>query len=349
MGSMDLQVDALVGREVELQRLCQILRADQDVVIAGVPGIGRHQLLRSAAREVGAVVVEIDCLRSTNDQRFLHLLGEAILRAFSADRAIDCMEAWAMDQPLRLDRNGPKPQWLWQAGEEWALLRSLVSLPQVLAEGLGCRVVVVFQNFLHMASWDRQGRWQGYLQAEIRRQADVSYVLIETAVMEGGDLPNLVLGPIEARALRAWLWGRLRDEGWSVTEEAMVLFLSYVQGHFADAMALVRRLGAGEGQLLESSRVQGAAYGLVEDLAVTFESLILLLPNTQVRVLESLALDPTPQPHARDYIRKHHLSRGGTLQGALASLEQKGLLYGAAHGYRLALPMLALWLKQRLV
>jgi hypothetical protein len=25
------------------------------------------------------------------------------------------------------------------------------------------------------------------------------------------------------------------------------------------------------------------------------------------------------------------------------------LLYGAAHGYRIALPMLALWLKQRLV
>jgi hypothetical protein len=87
---------------------------------------------------------------------------------------------------------------------------------------------------------------------------------------------------------------------------------------------------------------------LVADLSVTFESLILLLPNTQVRVLESLAIDPTPRPHAADYIRRHHLSRGGTLQGALASLEQKGLLYGAAQGYRIALPMLALWLKQRL-
>jgi hypothetical protein len=349
MVSMDLQIDALVGRAVELQRLCQILRADQDVVIAGVPGIGRHQLLRSAARLVGAVVVEIDCLRSTNYQRFLHLLGEAILRAFSTDRAIDCMEAWAVDQPLRLDRSGAKLQWHWRAGEEWELLRSLVSLPQVLAEVLGCRVVVVFQNFPHMASWDRQGRWQDYLQAEIRRQADVSYVLIETAVVDGGKLPCLALGPLEERALQAWLGERLRGDGWGVTEAAMALFLSYAQGHFADAMALVRRLGRGEGRSLEPQQVKSAAFGLVEDLAVTFESLILLLPNTQVRVLESLALDPTPQPHAGEYIRKHHLSRGGTLQGALASLEQKGLLYGAAHGYRIALPMLALWLKQRLL
>jgi MoxR-like ATPase len=59
MYSMDLQVDRLVGREVELQRLCQILRADQDVVIVGVPGIGRHQLLRSAARLVGDSLEEV--------------------------------------------------------------------------------------------------------------------------------------------------------------------------------------------------------------------------------------------------------------------------------------------------
>ncbi len=65
-------------------------------------------------------------------------------------------------------------------------------------------------------------------------------------------------------------------------------------------------------------------------------------------MLESLALDPTDSPHAREYIQKHNLSRGGGLQGALASLEQKGLVYGAEQGYRIALPMLAFWLKYRL-
>lgn len=339
-------MDELVGRVEELQALCAIFRADQDVVIAGVPGIGRHRLLRSAARDVGAVVVEMDCLRSTNYQRFLDLLGEAILRAFSSREAIDCMVAWSVEQPIELEVSKGL-RWVWKGAEEWDRLRSLVSLPQVLAVGLGCRVVVVFQNFPHIASWDRQGRWQDYLQGEIRRQADVSYALIETAVVDG-ELPCLALGPIGDRALRDWLWECLEGLGWRVTEEAIALFLSYVQGHFAEAQTLVRRLGLGQGRLLEKEWVQGAALGLVEDMAVTFESLILLLPNTQVRVLESLALDPTPQPHARDYIRKHHLSRGGTLQGALASLEQKGLLYGAAHGYRIALPMLALWLRQRL-
>ena len=99
---------------------------------------------------------------------------------------------------------------------------------------------------------------------------------------------------------------------------------------------------------IEVHHVHRSALALAEDLSITFESLILLLPPSQVRVLESLALDPTDKPHARDYIQKHQLSRGGSLQGALSSLEQKGLVYGAKFGYRIAMPMLEFWLKQRL-
>jgi hypothetical protein len=64
---------------------------------------------------------------------------------------------------------------------------------------------------------------------------------------------------------------------------------------------------------------------LVHDMSVTFEALLLLLPPSQARVLESLALDPTDSPQSNAYIKKHQLSRGGGLQGALTSLEQKGV------------------------
>ncbi|MCY7407285.1 MAG: ATP-binding protein, partial [Alkalinema sp. CAN_BIN05] len=99
---------------------------------------------------------------------------------------------------------------------------------------------------------------------------------------------------------------------------------------------------------VRSHQVYRSSVSLIEDLSVTFESLILLLPSTQVRVLECLALDPTDSPHANEYLKKHNLSRGGTLQGALLSLEQKGLVYGPDRGYKIALPMLGLWLRYRL-
>ena len=37
---------------------------------------------------------------------------------------------------------------------------------------------------------------------------------------------------------------------------------------------------------------------------------------------------------------KHYLSRGGSLQGAIARLQHKGLIYGSEQGYWLALPLL---------
>jgi hypothetical protein len=140
---------------------------------------------------------------------------------------------------------------------------------------------------------------------------------------------------------------------------AIALFLSYVQGNLGDAIALARRIwldwrdlpslnGRQKEGLIQAHHVHRSALALVEDLSITFESLILLLPPSQVQVLESLTLDPTDSPHSREYIKKHQLSRGGSLQGALASLEHKGLVYGPKYGYRIALPLLGFWLKHRI-
>ena len=167
-------------------------------------------------------------------------------------------------------------------------------------------------------------------------------------------------------------------KGLNFQQDALELFLDSVQGHIGDAIALARRLwleyrvealGIEDWDsnislekkatsyplptnfaknLIQFHQVHRSILSLIQDLSQTFESLLLLLPPIQARVLESLASDPTDSPHAKEYIHKHQLSKGGGLQGALLGLEQKGLIYGAKLGYRVALPLLALWLKQRL-
>jgi hypothetical protein len=154
--------------------------------------------------------------------------------------------------------------------------------------------------------------------------------------------------------------------GLKVKADALDLFLDSVQGHIGDASALARRIwvesrATGElevwsGSLrlaapwpvIELDQVHRSTQGLIEDLSTTFESLLLLLPPIQARVIESLAIDPTERPHAREYLQKHQLSKGGGLQGALASLCQKGLIYGSREKYQIALPLFRLWLKQRI-
>lgn len=361
----------LIGREVELATICEIFAEDGDLLLVGAPGIGRRTLLRAAAQKVGARIIEIDCLRTTSPGRFLRLLADSITAVFtnSAERLL--LQRWSIDQPIVIEQTAQAAHLVWHtaAGKNWALLQTLLSLPQWLAEQLDCRVVIVFQNFPHIRSWDRSGQWEAYLQQEIQRQSQVSYALVATVAepwVQDSHLQMITLSPLEDEALQSWLIPALASEGlWFDSDsQGLNLFLSYVQGHLGAGIALARRIwldhlasaSLPENQPgptasdagIQAHHVYHSLLSLTEDLALTFESLILLLPSSQVRVLESLALDPTDKPQSRDYIEKHQLSRGGGLQGALSSLEQKGLVYGPKYGYRIAMPFLDFWLRQRL-
>lgn len=343
----------LVGRQAELEQVSQILLGDHDILLAGVPGIGRRTLIRAAAKTCSARVLEIDCLRATNYSRFLELLAEAIIQTFESSEELAFIDRWSQDHPFILKSANGRTQLVWHAapGKEWALFEALLTLPQELAEWLDSRVVIVFQNFPHLKSFDRSNKWEQYLRQEVQQQSRVSYALIATVAerwSKPNDLKVLSLSPLPDKALQTWLVQAMAAEKLEFEPESLSLFLSYVQGHFGDAITLARRIWLEAESVVQPHHVERSAIALIEDLSVTFESLILLLPHSQVRVLESLALDPTDSPHAREYIQKHNLSRGGGLQGALASLEQKGLVYGAELGYRIALPFLGAWLKYRL-
>lgn len=355
---------ALIGRSAELQHISQILAADGDLMVVGVPGSGRRSLIGEAVQRLRARLIDIDCLRATTTSRFLELLAEKILEVFSDPAELADLERWVKESPLILESvTTRKYQLTWQvpSREEWQVLKALLTLPQILAEQFDGRVVFMFQNFPHIRSWDRSGQWETYLRREVQQQSRVNYVILATVAeswVTESRLPVLKLPPLPDQDLQLWLVEAFQHKGLKFDPDALDLFLNNVQGHPGSAITLAQRLWL-EYQATEPNRwmktgviqlhhVQQAMWSLVEDLSLTFESLLLLLPPIQARVLESLAIDPTDSPHARSYVRKHQLSRGGGLQGALAGLEQKGLIYGADYGYQLAMPMLAFWLKHRL-
>jgi hypothetical protein len=382
MGANLFTIEYFVGRQAELNQVSQVLATDGDLLIAGVPGSGRRTLVRYAAERVDARIIEIDCLRATDSDRFLHLFAEGLLQAFKSTAERSLIQRWSAPQPIWLEHtaNGTQLVWHEDSTDEWMLLEALLGLPQTLAEWLICRVVIVFQNFPHIRSWDRSQQWENYLRQEIQRQPQVSYAFIANVAeswVQQSELQVVVLGPLKSEDLQPCLEKVMATQGITFEPDAMTLFLDYVQGNFGDAIALMRRLwqnhpltkiaevnrfsasllsGSSHFSLtpslsplrIQPEQVHSSTLALVEDLARTFEALLMLLPPSQVRLLESLALDPTDSPHSREYIQKHHLSRGGSLQGAIASLQQKGLVYGAEYGYRITMPLLAFWLKHRL-
>jgi hypothetical protein len=354
----------LVGHTDELEQIVQTLAAGSNCLVTGVPGSGRRTLIRAAVERVGVLLLEIDCLRTTSANQFLQVLADRITATFVNQQALMLMQAWSLDHPFTMEGlDSERVRLVWQGtpNQDWRLFQALLDLPQLLAEELNKAIVMVFQNFPHLRSWDRQGQWETYLGRAAQKHHRVSYVLVTTvaeAWVHDQTLQVIQIPPLSNTELQPWLISEMATAGLKFDPDtrALDLFLGYVQGHLGDAIALARRvwleyqtLNSTEPGLLQAHHIRHSMVGLVEDISMTFESLLLLLPPSQIRVLESLALDPTDSPHAHSYIKKHQLSRGGSLQGALNSLEQKGLIYGSDYGYRIALPLLDFWLKQRLV
>jgi hypothetical protein len=349
----------LVGRSLEFQRIVEVLAQDGDLLITGVPGSGRRTLVRGAAQEVGAIVLEIDCIRATDGERFILLLTETISQNWEAAQIEDWVSnfgkeffAFHPEGKLKSLRSLNQKQ-LWQAFE------ILLNLLQIMAIDLNKRVVLILQSFPHIRSWDRNGLWEATFRREINVQTHISYVLVATIaeISHHPDetnypLETIQLAPLANDVLALWAREILHIQGmkFDSRSQALQLFLDAVQGHIGDAMAIIRRLQTFSfpDGLIGEAAVHQAIEGLLKDLSLVFESLLMLLPANQVHLLESLALDPTDKPQSKEYIQKHGLSRGGSLQGSLAGLQNKGLIYSAEQGYQLALPLLALWLRQRL-
>ncbi|WNN87569.1 ATP-binding protein [Gloeocapsopsis dulcis] len=348
----------IVGRSAQFQRIVEVLARDGDLLIAGVPGCGRRTLVRTAALEVGAIALEVDCIRAIEGRQFVQLLAEAISQNFDSTLIQTWVNTIAKDLfVVHVEENSNKlrladsltPKQLWQAFER------LIQLPQLLAEVVNKQVLLILQSFPHLRLWDRNGEWENTLRREIQSQTRVSYVLIATIAeithTEDYPLEVVELTPLADEVLAVWAREILHTQGLTFDSRspALEIFLHAVQGHIGDAMTLIRRLVIHRtDELIRDEQVYQAIQGLLQDLSITFESLLMLLPASQVQLLECLALDPTSKPQSREYIQKHGLSRGGSLQGALTALQHKGLIYGSEQNYRLALPFFALWLRQRL-
>ncbi len=362
---MDLSTPLeLIGRSAEFQYIVELLAQDGDLLITGVPGSGRRTLVKGAAQEVGAIVLEIDCIRATEGERFLQLLAEAVNQNWQPEKIQEWVANTASEFFIYLmEENGGKLKLLRSLNQKqiWQAFEILLELPQMMAVDLHKRVVLILQSFPHIRSWDRNGLWEATFRREIKTQTHVSYVLIATIAETNNHadedetnypLETVQLPPLAKEILAVWAREMLHTEGLKFDSRslALQLFLDAVQGHIGDAMTLIRRLKTlcHPDSLITEQEVEQAITGLLQDLSITFESLLMLLPANQVHILECLALDPTVKPQSKEYIQKHGLSRGGSLQGALTGLQHKGLIYGAEQGYSLALPLLALWLRRRL-
>jgi len=407
----------LIGRQEELDKVIKYLANDEDLWLIGAPGNGRRVVVRAAANEIRAKILEIDCIKATSSGQLLQLICRSLnqvafrkldipdLKEFIQKGAEICAESFSIQTVLsnliQLEReqsnqtvssnliqlelapsimNESDPK-LKQDKQKEAFER-LINLLQQLAVSFKTRIIILFHSFEHIYSWDRQRisksqtrpdcdeQWEGFLRKEIARQDRVSYVLIGTGIprkVQEKENPTKIipLRPLNNNILKAWVREFVLkcDErlAFSSDGESLEIFLKAVEGHFGNAKALAQRLiltlqlnNQNQEQKeydIQAKQVQQAIDSLLRDMSPVFESLLLSLPDSQLQIIECLALDPTSNPHRQEYIDKYSLMKGGTLQGALKGLSEKGLIYDAQkdeYDYQLTFPLMALWIRRRL-
>jgi hypothetical protein len=289
-------------------RFCALLRSDSDFVVTGVPGIGRRTLIRTAAKQEGCRSLEIDFLRCRNAGQFLRFLADGLTSAFSEPDELARIQQWSLNQPLTLDQtlsSQARLVWPKTVGKEWPLFEGLLALPQQLAEWFNCQVVIMFYNFPHIRSWDRQGKWETYLRQEIQQQSRVSYALVATVAepwMYASQHPVIALAPLSDSELQPWIISSMATAGlkFDPESEALELFLSYVQGHVKDALTLAQRIwldcsavAQPSPDLIQAHQVHSSMLSLVQDMSVTFEALLIAAaPHPGPS-----AGKPRPRPH----------------------------------------------------
>lgn len=356
----------LVGRQQEFEHMVKLLASDGDFLVTGAPGSGRYHFIRQAAQEVGAKILEIDCVQATNENHFIDLFLSGIEKTFSST----FRQTWT-----QICSSNPNIQKLFnidqRTGRHWELAAKIskkdlwiafqlvIDLISKISAKMEGRILIVLQRFSTIRSWDRKHTWEEFLRASICQDPQISYAIFGTIAdlqeeelntYEKAPLEIIQMRPLPNSVIAAWAREILRQSSlaFDPLDGSLDYFVDIVKGHIGDAETLIRRIKLMyEGEtVIHRTQIQSSLSQLLEDLAVVFESLLLLLPASQLQLIKCLAIEPTPKPHSKDYLKKYNLSRGGTLQGALTGLQQKGLIYGSEDNFKLTLSLFAAWIQQ---
>lgn len=102
---------------------------------------------------------------------------------------------------------------------------------------------------------------------------------------------------------------------------------------------------AGEGGAVDDAALQRARHRLLVRAGIRFRLLLDPLTANQAHLLEALAVEEPPvRPFASSFVRRHGFASPSSVQRALASLRDEGLVDDGEQGPRPADPVLATWL-----
>jgi hypothetical protein len=363
------------GRTHEVERLRQLARAGERVYVFAPRRYGKTSLLREAFEpEVArgrAILLWCDCLPAVDARDLAARLAREVVRGVKRGKAAQwAKEAGALfkrirpivavrsDGQVRLEVEVGS-----QADRDDPGLEDALEAVGRLATAKGSPVVVVFDEFQQIATWDRDQHTEAVIRTAIQHQEGVAYAfagsqrhLLQAMFADrarplfklAAPFPVSRLSPAE---LRPWLEELFAESGLELEDAAAETLLTLGAGQPGATQYLGHFVWEAAGRA-STDRInhQTVISGLDTALAVgatTYEMEISRLTGPQRRVLAAVAREPTSSPTAVDYLGRQHLPAKSTVSQALGSLVDKGLIESEGTVYLVGDPLLGEWLRRQ--
>jgi hypothetical protein len=367
--------EQFAGRGAEIQRLRQLAQAGERVYLFAPRRYGKTSLLREAFELEAArgrlILLWCDSLPAVDAGDLAARLAREVVRgarrgkvaqwakeAASLFKRIQPILAVQGDGQVRLEVEfGEAP-----AGDDPTLEDALEAVAR-LAAARSKPVLVVFDEFQQIVTWDRDHRTEAVIRTVIQHQQGTSYAfagsqrhLLQAMFADRArPLFNLAVpfpvGRLSDEELRPWLRDRFAAGGIELEEPAAARLLSIGAGH-PWATQYLSHFVWEAARHLDEPRVteETVISGLHEALSVgatTYEAEISRLTGPQRRVLAAVAREPTSSPTAADYLRRQRLPAKSTVSQALGSLVDKGMIETEGTHYLVGDPLLGEWVSRQ--
>ena len=355
---------SFIDREKELNELKRSLRSKENRIIYSPRRLGKSSLIKELFRLIGNEYITIyvdlwDCFSEADIAE--KLLRAAITASYNKiEKAAVAFKEWLTSvRPFfSIGSDGTIDVKIDLIDKEM-FLGEAIALLQKIAEKKGKKVVVAFDEFQEVGELSDQ-RIEKIMRSRIQQQDKVVYIFsgskehILRDMFDARTRPfyrqakPLPLGAIPFEEFSRFIKGCFAEVGIKVTKEILDEIQRYTRGNPQRTQQVCHELFervVNQEREFSSSLVKEVIIDICLNLDTEF---IVELDNIKARrqkqLLKAMAIHPTSSPLSAVYIQEHSLGSTGSVQSALRSLINKGVL---TKSYDFVDPLFGQWMKLR--
>lgn len=351
--------DDFADRKRELEELKTEIMSGQNVIIYSPRRFGKSSLVYNAILSLGEHVVPlwIDCYGVLTRRELAEKIASETVKHLKFKTLLESVKKLFKTVTPKI-RVGEAIEVEFSFGDEDIALDESLELPQRLAEHVGKRVVVVFDEFQEVAELGEDVLKR--MRSKFQWQKDVTFIFIGSRrsmmekIFRSAQSPfynfgrHMVLGKIPREEFREFIMRKFTETGVKIEPNIVDEILNLTGGHPYYTQQFCHKLWyAGKlGGRLDLNSIRETFKELVEESEASYIEIWDALPLSQRKVLLAIARGERDL-YSAEFLIKYGFTSTSTVQYSVNALREKELIHRVNGKFEISDPFLRHWLLWR--